>query len=61
MGWIYIVIKKMFKSTSAAKGVLNYFQYLLHLHVCINKKHQVIELEKLRNFKYRKHPELSSQ
>lgn len=36
---------------------LNYFQYLLCLHVCINSKHQVKLLEKLRNFKYRKHPE----
>lgn len=50
----------MFKSTSAAEKILNYFLYLLNLHVCINNKHQAIELEKLRNFKYRKQPELSS-
>lgn len=37
--------------------VLNYFQYLLHWHVCINKKHQVTELEKLRTSRYRKYPQ----
>lgn len=50
-------IKKMLRLCQQLNKVLSYFQYLLRLHVCINSKHQVKPLEKLRNFKYRKHPE----